>query len=181
MMKIDFSRLRFLMVDDNAHMRRIVRTLLYGFGVRDVYEAGDGATALVMFGQLMPDIVMTDWEMPIVDGLELTQMIRQPDSPANPRVPIIMVTAHCERKHVVAARDAGVTEFLIKPLSAKALRERILSVVLHPRPFIQSKTYFGPDRRRNARASYAGEERRNRGDATVASQSARSDRVTLAV
>ena len=150
MVRIDFNRLRFLVIDDNAHMRRIVRTLLHGFGARDVYEAEDGAAGLDAFTHHVPDIVLTDWAMPIFDGLELTQMIRQPGANANPFVPIIMVTGHTEKERVTAARDAGVTEFLAKPISAKALYQRIVNVVANPRPFIKTKTYFGPDRRRNA-------------------------------
>ena len=149
MVRIDFNRLRFLVIDDNAHMRRIVRTLLHGFGARDVYEAEDGAAGLDAFTHYVPDIVLTDWAMPIFDGLELTQMIRQPGANANPFVPIIMVTGHTEKARVTAARDAGVTEFLAKPISAKALYQRIVNVVANPRPFIKTKTYFGPDRRRN--------------------------------
>jgi two-component system chemotaxis response regulator CheY len=78
MIRIDFNRLRFLVIDDNAHMRRILRTLLHGFGTREVYEAEDGAAGLEAFTHYSPDIVITDWAMPIFDGLELTQMIRQP-------------------------------------------------------------------------------------------------------
>ena len=119
MVRIDFNRLRFLVIDDNAHMRRILRTLLHGFGTREVYEAEDGAAGLEAFTHYSPDIVITDWAMPIFDGLELTQMIRQPGANTNPYVPIIMLTGHSEKKRVIAARDAGVTEFLAKPISAK--------------------------------------------------------------
>src|SRR6185295_80816 len=87
---------------------------------------------------------------PIFDGMELTQMIRQPGANSNPYVPIIMLTGHSEKKRVIAARDAGVTEFLAKPISAKGLYQRVLNVVANPRPFIRTKSYFGPDRRRNA-------------------------------
>jgi two-component system chemotaxis response regulator CheY len=131
MIRIDFNRLRFLVIEDNAHMRRILRTLLYGFGSREVYEAEDGASGLEAFVHYVPDIVITDWAMPIFDGLELTQMIRQPGANANPFVPIIMLTGHSEKKRVVAAR-----------------------------PFIRAKGYFGPDRRRNAATNYTGPERR---------------------
>ena len=82
--------------------------------------------------------------MPIFDGLELTQMIRQPGANANPYVPIIMLTGHSEKKRVIAARDAGVTEFLAKPISAKALYQRILNVVANPRPFIKHQELFRP-------------------------------------
>ena len=164
MIRVDFNKLRFLVIDDNAHMRRILRTLLHGFGAREVYEAEDGAAGLEAFTTYLPDIVITDWAMPIFDGLELTQMIRQPDSNANPYVPIIMLTGHSEKKRVIRARDAGITEFLAKPISAKSLYQRVLNVVANPRPFIRTKTYFGPDRRRNTTASYAGPERRKGGD-----------------
>jgi two-component system, chemotaxis family, chemotaxis protein CheY len=160
MIRIDFTRLRFLVVEDNAHMRRILRTLLHGFGSREVHEAEDGAAGLEAFVRCMPDIVLTDWAMPIFDGLELTQMIRQPGANANPYVPIIMVTGHSEKQRVVSARDAGVTEFLVKPVSAKSLYQRVLNIVVNPRSFIRSKSYFGPDRRRNTPVNYTGPERR---------------------
>jgi len=167
MLRIEFNKLRFLVVDDNVHMRRIVRTLLHGFGTREVHEAEDGGAGLEAFSHYMPDIVITDWVMPIFDGLELTQMIRQPGANANPYVPIIMLTGHSERRRVIAARDAGVTEFMVKPISAKALYERVLNVVLNPRPFIRTKTYFGPDRRRTSSAGYVGPERRQGGQADI--------------
>jgi CheY-like chemotaxis protein len=165
MSRIDFHRLRFVVVDDNAHMRRIVRALLHGFGAREVVEAEDGAAGLEAFTHHLPDIVITDWAMPIFDGLELTQMIRQPGANANPFVPIIMLTGHSDRKRVTDARDAGITEFLAKPISAKALYERIVNVVMNPRPFVRTRTYFGPDRRRNSNPGYAGPERRRGGEA----------------
>lgn len=170
MSRIDFSRLRFVVVDDNAHMRRIVRTLLQGFGSREVHEAEDGAAGLEAFTANVPDILITDWATPIFDGLELTQMIRQPGANPNPFVPIIMLTGHSEKRRVTAARDAGVTEFLVKPLSARALYERIVNVVMNPRPFVRTKTYFGPDRRRAANANYTGPERRRGGHADFITQ-----------
>ena len=185
MVRIDFSRLRFLVIDDNAHMRRILRTLLHGFGAREVYEAEDGAAGLEAFTHYIPDIIITDWAMPIFDGLELAQMIRQPGANANPYVAIIMLTGHSEKKRVTSARDAGVTEFLAKPISAKGLYQRIVNVVANPRPFIKTKTYFGPDRRRGANSNYVGPERRKGGKADVIRQSAllekvRSSRLTEA-
>ena len=97
-------------------------------------------------------------------------MIRQPESKGNPYAPIIMLTGHSEKKRVLSARDAGITEFLAKPISAKALYERILNVVANPRPYIKTKTYFGPDRRRNVNATYVGPERRKGGKADVIRQ-----------
>jgi CheY-like chemotaxis protein len=181
MFRIDFNKLRFLVCDDNPHMRRILRTLLHSFGAREVYEAEDGATALEMYTHYVPDIVITDWSMPIFDGLELAQMIRQPESKGNPFAPIIMLTGHSEKRRVTVARDAGVTEFLAKPISAKGLYQRILNVVASPRPFIKTKTYFGPDRRRNTTNAYIGPERRIGGEVEVLQQPSLLDKARSAV
>ncbi len=180
MIRIDFNKLRFLVIDDNAHMRRILRTLLHGFGARDVYEAEDGASGIEAFNHYMPDIIISDWAMPIFDGLQLAQLIRQPGMNANPYVPIIMLTGHSEKKRVVSARDAGVTEFLAKPISAKSLYQRILNVVANPRPFVKTKDYFGPDRRRNANANYVGPERRKGGKVDLIDQPPLLDRAKVA-
>ncbi len=171
MVRIDFNRLRFLIIDDNAHMRRIVRTLLNGFGSREIYEAEDGPSGLEAFTQYGPEIIITDWVMPGLDGLELTRMMRQPDAHGNAYVSIIMLTGHSEKARVTAARDAGVTEFLAKPISAKGLYQRIVNVVVNPRPFIRTATYFGPDRRRHVNPNYTGPERRKGGQADVIPQS----------
>jgi CheY-like chemotaxis protein len=106
-------------------------------------------------------------------------MIRQPGANANPYVPIIMLTGHSEKKRVVSARDAGITEFMAKPISAKALYQRILNVVANPRPFIKTKSYFGPDRRRNVTANYVGAERRKGGKADVIRQTPLLDKAKL--
>ncbi len=180
MIRIDFNRLRFLVIEDNAHMRRIVRTLLHGYGSREVYEAEDGASGLEAFTHYLPDIVITDWAMPIFDGLELTQMIRQPGANSNPYVPIIMLTGHSLKKHVITARDTGVTEFLAKPISAKSLYHRILNVVANPRPFIKTKNYFGPDRRRNLNQNYSGPERRKGGKAEIVQTQSLLEKAKLA-
>jgi CheY-like chemotaxis protein len=146
-----------------------VRAALDGFlsGDADFHVVRNG---LELFGQNNPDIIFLDWEMPLFDGLELIQMIRQPGGSSNPFVPIIMLTGHTERTRVTAARDAGITEFLAKPISAKGLYQRILNVVANPRPFIKTKTYFGPDRRRNTNNAYIGPERRVGGEMEVMQQ-----------
>jgi CheY-like chemotaxis protein len=176
MVGIDFNRLRFLVIDDNAFMRKIVRTLLHGFGTRQVWEAEDGANGFEIFSKNLPDIVITDWDMPIFTGIEFTQMVRQPGGNANPCVPIIMLTANAEMTRVTKARDAGVTEFLTKPISAKALYIRVLHIILNPRPFIKTETYFGPDRRRNVNAKYNGPERRKGGATQVTDKNSLLDK-----
>jgi CheY-like chemotaxis protein len=160
MFRVEYQRLRFLVVDDNTYMRRILKTLLHGFGAREVFEAEDGASALDAFASHYPDIVFTDWEMPLINGIDMTKLMRCSDNSVNPFVPIIMVSVHSERHRVLEARDAGVTEILVKPLSATALHQRILGVVAHPRAFIKTSSFFGPDRRRTKAGEYTGPERR---------------------
>ena len=167
MLRIDIHRLRFLVIEDSAPMRHIIRTLLHGFGSRDVREAEDGGTGFGIFNEYQPDIVLTAYALRIVDGLEITRMIRQSNESSNPFVPIILCANHTDKTFVTAARDAGVTEVLAKPFSAKSLYERIVYIVANPRPFIKTKTFFGPNRRRNAGLNHAGPERRKDGKADV--------------
>lgn len=156
----DLSALSILVVDDSLYMRRIVRSLLNGLGVRKVMEAEDGAAALEVFNQHPTDIIITDWVMPVFDGLELTAAVRNQDSSENPYTPIIMMTGHSERSRVTTARDSGITEFLSKPISAKQLYLRIENCVANPRTFVKTKTFFGPDRRRFVHPNYSGDKRR---------------------
>jgi two-component system, chemotaxis family, chemotaxis protein CheY len=147
-MKADVSRLKFLVADDNRFMREITRAILFAFGARVVHEAADGAEALQLFRDHVPDIVFLDIAMPILDGIETLRLLRDRSSSPNPYVPVIMLSAYSERWRVLQARDAGATEYLVKPVSAAAILARVTSVVLDPRPFVETKGYFGPDRRR---------------------------------
>jgi CheY-like chemotaxis protein len=159
MAKIAFEQLRFVVADDNTHMRRIVRTMLRAFGAREIHEAEDGASALEAVEVYQPDMLITDIKMPIFDGIELTQMIRNPDGFSQARLPIIILSAYTEKNYVVSARDAGATEFLCKPVAASTLYTRIQNIIKNPRPFIQTASYFGPDRRRQDQP-FQGEDRR---------------------
>jgi two-component system, chemotaxis family, chemotaxis protein CheY len=139
---IDFDSLRFLVIDDSTHMRTIVRTLLRGLGARQIYEADDGASGLEACIHFMPDIVLTDWVMPNLDGLELTRVIRQSGINADPYVPIIMLSSHTEQGRIDKAYDAGVTQFLTKPISARTLYEAIRTVVANPNAFHHDRELF---------------------------------------
>ena len=142
MTAIDFNLLRFLAIDDNALTRRVVRRLLRGFGVSEVYEADDGAAGLEAFIHFMPDIVIADWVMPNLDGLELTRVIRQSGLNADPYVPIIMLSGYSEPARVAKALDAGVTQFLTKPISVQALYDAILTIVANPVAFHRDRELF---------------------------------------
>ncbi len=144
----NLERLSFLVVDDNRHMRALVRSVLRALGARNIAEATDGADAYRRLGTYAPDVVICNWQMSPMDGLEFVRLVRTDTDSPNPFVPVIMLTGHTEAKRVVEARDAGVTEFLAKPISAQQLYSRILAVIERPRPFIHAKSYVGPDRRR---------------------------------
>lgn len=157
----DYSSLKILLVEDNQHMRSIVSAILKGSGIRNVREARDGAEALDLLRQYPADIALVDFNMDPIDGVEFTKMLRNASDSANPYLPIVMITGHSERSRVIQARDAGVNEFVVKPLTARALLGRLDSVIMRPRPFIRCRTYFGPDRRRITDNAYAGPFRRN--------------------
>jgi len=155
-----FDRVKVLVVDDNQHMRTLVSTILQAFGVKGIYDCATAAEAWDLLGTHQCDLVFVDWVMDGMSGLEFTQRVRTaPDSP-NPFVPIVMLTGHTSVERVRTARDAGVNEFLAKPVSAKAILTRLISVIEHPRPFVRTKMYFGPDRRRRRDGVYHGPERR---------------------
>ncbi len=151
----------FLIVDPNVFMRSLIKNVLHVFGAGNFIEANDGAEAYKTMQNHVPDIVITEWMMDPLDGLDLTRLVRTGKDSPNPFVPIIITTAYSEMQRVVEARDAGITEFIAKPLSAKTLMGRVAAIVEHPRPFIRATGYFGPDRRRRRMSGYNGPERRH--------------------
>jgi two-component system, chemotaxis family, chemotaxis protein CheY len=139
--------LRVLIVDDEPTMRKVTRSLLQAIGVRTIYEANDGNSGLEAIRTLLPDVVIVDWEMPRPNGPEFVRTVRSPDTFPLPHVPIIMLTAHAERSRVVAAVSLGVNEFLVKPVSTKALLGRLVSLIANPRRMVRIGDYYGPEPR----------------------------------
>jgi CheY-like chemotaxis protein len=156
-----FDHLKALIVEDNVHMRTLLRSLLTALGVKHVYEASNGADAFVILRDKSPDMILTDLSMKPIDGIAFTREVRLSHDSPNPYVPIIMVTGHTERLKVEAARDAGVTEFLAKPITAQGLFLRIAQIVERPRAFVRCAEYFGPDRRRRKDETFTGPWRRH--------------------
>ena len=140
--------LTILVVDDNQYMRKTVRNLLVNCGIKDIYEANDGIAALDAIRSIAPDVVILDWEMPLLSGAELVRIIRSPGVFPMPDVPIIMLSGHGERWRVVEAVRLGVHEYLVKPVSAKAIYDRLISIVMQPRPVVQLGDYYGPEPRK---------------------------------
>lgn len=155
--------LNVLLVDDNAHMRAIVGTILKGAGVSKPLEVSSGAEALQLMRDHPVDLAIVDFNMFPLDGVEFTKLVRNSHDSPNPFLPIIMMTGHAERHRVEEARDAGVTEFIVKPVTARSVLARINAVIFKPRPFVRCDGYFGPCRRRVDDARYEGPERRQNG------------------
>jgi DNA-binding response OmpR family regulator len=153
------DRLQLLLVDDNEYMRGVLKTVLRAIGVKDIVAVDSGEAALETLRRQSCDIALIDWMMQPMAGPDLVRYLRNSELSPNPYLPIIMVTAHTEIRHITEARDIGITEFLAKPVTAKGLLERIVAIIEKPRPFIRAKEYFGPDRRRQ-RKEFRGSERR---------------------
>jgi len=159
-MAAGLESLKALVVEDNTHMRSLLRALLNALGVKDISEAIHGQAAMEALRDRKFDLVLTDLAMSPMDGLELTRHLRNDENSPNPFVPIIMITGHTEKYRVEAARDAGVTEFLAKPITAHNLFARITEILERPRAFVRCDSYFGPDRRRHDIDNYGGPWRR---------------------
>jgi CheY-like chemotaxis protein len=154
------ERLNCLIVDENRHMRTILRGVLRAFGIRKVVETTDGAGAIRELKAVAADLLITEYALDTLDGIDLTKLIRTASDSVNPWLPVIMLTGYTERQVVARARDAGVNEFLAKPISAEALYVRIIGTLFSPRPFVKAKGFFGPDRRRHAMKNFKGAEQR---------------------
>jgi CheY-like chemotaxis protein len=139
--------LNILVVDDNAYMRRLTRMMLTNLGAKSVLEAPDGLAALEVIRTADPDVMLLDWDMPVLNGIEVLRIVR---SFARPNLPVIMLTTRAKRSYVNEALRAGANEFLLKPTSPKALCDRLMSIVFKPRPMVKVGTFYVPQPRRTA-------------------------------
>lgn len=117
------KNLRFLVVDDFSTMRRIVRNLLKDLGFNNVEEAEDGQDALDKLRDSTFNFVISDWNMPNVDGLQLLTEIRK--DPALAALPVLMVTAEAKKENIIAAAQAGANGYVVKPFTAAILEEKL--------------------------------------------------------
>lgn len=159
-MAFDFKKLSVLAVEDTDPMRELITSVLDRMNVGNVYSSDNGRMGYEIFCHEKPDIVIVDWHMEPISGIELTQKIRNDMLSPNRMVPIIIVTGYSAMSRVNEARDAGVTEFLVKPFSANDLSKRLAYVINKPRDFVDAPSYFGPDRRRRRMPGYKGPYRR---------------------
>ncbi len=142
------SNVRVLIVDDQDFIRSLLRHILGVLGCTTISDAANGVAAWEIIRDNPPDLLIVDWEMEPMDGMELVRKIRNDDASPDRFMPIIMITAHSERPRIIEARDVGINEFVMKPVSARTLFSRLNAVIEHPRRFVRAGEYFGPDRRR---------------------------------
>jgi two-component system chemotaxis response regulator CheY len=156
---IDVTALKILVVEDNPHFRNLQRAILETLGVTRIEEASGGDEALDTLRRFDADLAILDWKMAGIDGIECVRRIRNdPDSP-NRFLPVVMVSGYLEENLARDAAAAGVNEFLAKPISARSLLSRMVSAIESIRPFVESGTYFGPDRRHKPEAEHQPERR----------------------
>lgn len=160
------SDIHVLVVDDNRQMRFLLRCLLRAGGVHDVTEAATAPEAFEIMRGRPVDLVIIDWMMQPVDGLTFTRKLRWDNTSPNPYTPLLMLTAHTEASRVAAARDAGVTGFIKKPISARVLFDRVTSALTDTRMFVRTPTFMGPDRRHGQLSDYPGPFRRESDNAS---------------
>lgn len=153
--------LRVLVVEDNRFMRNIICDQLRQMGCDNVNSAENGAEAIESMAFWMPDIIFCDWEMPMMDGIEMTRWLRRDPASPNQEIPIIFITGRTQPSDVVEARNAGITEFIAKPVTGAHVEHRLCSVLFEPREFIRGKKYIGPCRRRRWANDHKGDLRRD--------------------
>jgi DNA-binding response OmpR family regulator len=156
-----------LILDDNAHMRGLLRVILAGFGMRRIEEAQTCREALGVAASGEIDLAFVDFKLGGMDGLDFCRRIRSEGDSPNVYLPLIMVTAYSERRRVLDAINAGVDEFLVKPVRAVDVANRVNAIIERRRPFIQCGSYFGPDRRRRDDPRHRGPWRRAGDPSTV--------------
>lgn len=161
MTEYDFQDLSVLICDDSLQIRALVKTCLAAFGIKTVHDAANAEAAFEQLVDKKPDLVITDWALGESDGLDLVRRIRTDVDSPNPYVPIIMLTGYTEVERVEIARDAGVSAFLAKPMTANSLLKRLIALVEDDRPFVRAMDFFGPDRRFHMAEDFDGADRRS--------------------
>lgn len=155
----DLSKVKVLVAEDYPPMRKLLGQILFELNVGDFQMVSNGQEAVDFLAENEVDLVLLDNVMSPVNGTELTRLIRLGQTKADPMTPVIMVSGETSKDLIVSARDAGVNEFLAKPISTRMLYQRFMNVIENPRPYVRAESFFGPDRRRR-QMRFPGLERR---------------------
>lgn len=169
MSSLDLDRLSVLVVEDSPFIRSLLINSLKILGVGKVTTKDHGGEAIdfiklvhsdpMKAGLMNIDLIISNWDMSPVDGMMLLRWVRRHKESPDRFIPFAMVTAYSEPERVTEARDMGVNEFLTKPFTINAIADKLTSIIMHPRQYVHTKDYFGPDRRRQ-NLPFDGEDRR---------------------
>jgi CheY-like chemotaxis protein len=145
--RINLERLTVLVIDDNLQALDILAQVVSGFGVRQIIKCENAEMAKQVVSKHPLDLVITDDQMPGVDGYQFVEWLRREAGPPNAHIPVIIVTGHSRLAHVKRSRDCGAHFLLAKPITPKVLLDRITWISKDERVFVETATYIGPDRR----------------------------------
>jgi CheY-like chemotaxis protein len=137
-----------LVADSNPYLCRLTRMMLMNLGVKSIYESIDGIAALDAIRNVNPDVMIMDWDMPVLNGREIMRIVRSPGDFPKANLPVIMLTDIGLQSRVTTAMRLGVHEFLVKPISPKTLQQRLLGIILNPRPMVRAGKFYIPMPRR---------------------------------
>ena len=154
------KQLRILVVDPNTYLRGVVADAMRRLQIVNIAGAATAMEAFTLARKFKPDLIIVDWDAGKMSGLEFTREVRRNSSGLPRETPIILLSAAIDQEQLLAARQAGINEFLLKPISAQTVLARIEEVILKPRRFIISRNYVGPCRRRRDDPEYVGPWRR---------------------
>ena len=157
--KLNLAALSFLVVGNNAQERQAAKSILHTLGARNISLVKDGSEAITEMKRFPADVILCEWDMSPVNGLQFTQRIRAEGKGIGQFAVIIALCGELSQQLVVEARDVGVNDFIPKPMSIGSVTSRLHRVFDNPRDFVRSDTYFGPDRRCRD-VAFEGEERR---------------------
>ena len=155
-----FSAASILVVIEQTFLRNIVRDILRGVGITQIYIAGSGEEGIAQVMAWKPDLIFIQWNMGDMQGPDFARWVRTSPESVNQETSIIMLTSNCSRESVSLARDAGITELIAKPVVPEQLLSRLQSALADKRKFIRSARFVGPDRRRRKSDDFKGRPRR---------------------
>jgi CheY-like chemotaxis protein len=158
---VDLRPLSVLVVDGSQYARSHLKSALQSFGIRNIQECADGPAAIAILKEGHSDLVLVDRDITPMDGVAFTRFVRTGGMVGRNDVPIIVIAAEAEMAQVMVARNAGVTEFMVRPFSTESLYRRLRATVVSPRPFVRAAGYVGPCRRTVERALPQAGERRH--------------------
>lgn len=173
------ASLKVCIVDADSQMRQMIRDALTGLGINQIRECADSGMAQQLIGEFEPDLCIFDWSTGPVDAITFIKNLRARESDRTSATQLIMMMGNANTRSVIEARNAGVDEFLVKPISLRALHGRLLTLVENPRVFVRTPTYTGPDRRCHDRP-FAGPDRRETDAAAEPGQSVEQPANTVA-